>query len=545
MAAIALGVVVGGGACGGASRAVESGPSLESAEAASPATQDQSFDLESETLQGARRRPGAAGLPALPQIRRAKRPGLEAARQRALRPGASIEDIQMFAIVGFAEAATRRALGDVAGAEALQAEARAPLARLGAMPTVSPLTRELLATTALWSGDADEAAGHYRALLEAEPAHSGAPSFRAWLAFALLEVGDEEAAAEALAPVPLDRADPFALYISAWVAHRRGDAAGARQTMARALKMWAAPAAASPTSTEAAPAAAPESTEGDVLERELLFMVARGGTPIGEALPLLEDVAAGDAKKLYSALFLLSEAYKYAGYYREAEDALGALLERDAPPADRVGFRFRQADYAFRDGRPTDAAAHAIAAQEALEACGAGCSAETAAAVAERISRLSQFFHTSFAASLDDRRFQAAEILYKAYLELPGRDDADAMRGYLSDLEDTRKNARPASGLHNSEILGSAVLARREALLSCYEAELGRTPLVGGAVTLRLEIDSTGTVAGAASEPAAGAEGLPRVGDCLARRARSWTFPSRTVPGSTRLSIPLALERRP
>jgi hypothetical protein len=113
------------------------------------------------------------------------------------------------------------------------------------------------------------------------------------------------------------------------------------------------------------------------------------------------------------------------------------------------------------------------------------------------------------------------------------------VRGYRRSLEETQSTADPNAGKHDAEVMLNVALARREALAACYESALMREPALEGSIKLSIEVDHTGKVAGAASDPAAGADGLARAAGCAVDRSRGWTFPSRTVPGKTVLEIPL------
>jgi hypothetical protein len=74
---------------------------------------------------------------------------------------------------------------------------------------------------------------------------------------------------------------------------------------------------------------------------------------------------------------------------------------------------------------------------------------------------------------------------------------------------------------------------------------LMREPALEGSIKLSIEVDHTGKVAGAASDPAAGADGLARAAGCAIDRSRGWSFPSRTVPGKTVLDIPVQFRVQP
>lgn len=525
-AAAALAACGGGQSAQGAAPVAEPGP-------ATPTAEDQRIELDTLELQGMRFEPEALGYPPMPRVG-GMAPRLARARALAGRTKPKPADVHVLVSLLYADAAKREAEGDADGAAAARSEARAALRGLRERSgdDADATTLEMTAVAAARDGEHDDAIAAYRALLERFPEHEGATAFRTWLAFLLVKAHRSAEAAEVLADIDLATAPPMSAYVAAWAAHRRGDHAGARALIGQAAAGW------------------DDQATWPAVERDMLLLLSRGAAPIDEAAAIFATVAGeGDARRPYVWMFTLSEGLKFAGYYQLAADALAHALAQgagDAEPSgeDRVGVRFRQADYAFRENDAARAARFAIEAHEGLAACGDPCAGETAEAVAQRVSRLAQFFHKSYAASFDPAHFDAAVALYEYYVTIPGRGDSDAMQSYLANLRDTQANAKPQNGKHSDEILGPLVQARREALSACYEHQRGRQPELQGTVMLTLEIDPTGAVAGSATEPAAGDAGMGAVAACVGTRARRWSFPSRTAPGTTTLRVPAQFSPR-
>ncbi|HWM86758.1 MAG TPA: AgmX/PglI C-terminal domain-containing protein, partial [Kofleriaceae bacterium] len=361
-----------------------------------------------------------------------------------------------------------------------------------------------------------------------------AAAFRLWLAYLYLRLHRIDDAAKLTAAWKPDQMSDLGAYALAWVAFAGGDRERARRAITTAAATWK------------------DGVSRPAVERDLVLILARTGTEVAAAARLIAEAAGGDAQRRYLWMFKLSEAYKYAGDYQAASAALEAITEEAAkgskgagmPADDLVGFRYRQADYAFRLNRPGEAAERAMQARKELAACGAKCPEATTQPVMERILKLAQFSHTVYAKSLDGRHYDAAVALYQHYIAIPGRPDAAEARGYLSSLQETRATAQPTAGKHDQDVLLNFFWARREAVAACYEAALLIEPGLEGMLKLSLEIDAGGEVSGATSEPGAGAQGMAAVAGCLIERARTWTFPSRTVPGKTTLVTPLELRRQ-
>ena len=517
------------GACGPGGEAGGKGP----AEPATPALlpQEQVFSLDEIEVAGIALGPEALSLPVMTQVTR-RGANLDRYRRRAARKNPDPDDVRVLVTLLW-NAADRTASVDAAAARALRDEGRTALRALRAArgDQVSAVTLEMLGAAELWLGDEPAAIAAYEELVRRHAEHPAARARRVTLGHLYLRqrrIADAAALVASWNPADLDE---HGHYVAAWTAFATGDGAAARAAIARAAAGWREP------------------STRPVLDRDLLVMLARTGAEVEEAARLIAEVTGDAARRRYVLTFRLSEAYEEAGRYAEAAATLDLVIDRvmkgEVPPDDLVGFRFRQADYAFRLGDPAVAADRAIAAHQALAACGDQCPESTRSAVTERLLKLAQFSHTVFARSLDPRHLQAAARLYDHYLAIAGRPDAETVRTYRRNLEETRASADPNGGKHDAEVMLNTLRARREVVAACYEQVLLREPTLEGMLLLTLEIDQSGAVAQSATDPAAGAEGVAAVAECVAERAAAWRFPSRTVPGTTRLQASFRLGLQP
>jgi hypothetical protein len=493
--------------------------------------EDQAFTSRLVDIQGIAFVPEALGVPPMPRAEAPGRATLERQRARVARSRSAPEEVQVLVTLLWDEAG-RVADGDPERATALREEARTALrsARSRTVGSTDALTLQMLASAEMWLGDDASASAAFEELVSRFPDHDR-QAMQIWLAYLHLRQHRKNEAVELVRDWKPDELGDVGAYVLAWAGFATGDAAGARKAITSAVAAWK------------------DASTRPSVERDLVLILARTGTDVAEAARLIGQAAGGDAKRRHAWMFRLSDAYKYAGDYEAAARVLD-LLARDPAGGeargavardDLVGFRHRQADYAFRLNRPAEAAERAIQAQAELVACGAECPETTARAVHERMLKLAQFFHTVFARSLDPAHHDAAVALYRRYLAIRGRPDAQAARGYLSSLEETRATSDRSAGKHDEEVLLNFFWARREVVAACYEAVLLGDPSLDGSLELTLEIDARGAVTGAITDPRPGDEGMAAVAACLTDRTRRWTFPSRTVPGETTLTVPLQL----
>jgi hypothetical protein len=305
--------------------------------------------------------------------------------------------------------------------------------------------------------------------------------------------------------------------VVAWVNFKNRNYDVAKKSIAAALKAWKS-----------------DGTR-QAVERDFVLFMARGGASIDEAAETLGSY--GDTSKQYGMFYKLHEAYFGAGDYEKASAALdkaSSVIGAAQPPVDAVVFRFRQAQYALKLNRPDLAAEASIDAEAKVAACDATCQKNNGEPIATNLGKLASSFHTVYATTADERYYEPAKKLYAAYLALPGRADTEQVRGYADQLETTKKNAQPGAGKHEAEILkGFLSPLRDEGIIACYESVLQGEPTLKGSVKLTLNIDDKGAVTGAQTDPPSGAAGLAAVGKCVEEKAKTWTFPGRSLPGLT------------
>ena len=316
-------------------------------------------------------------------------------------------------------------------------------------------------------------------------------------------------------------------YVAAWSAYRQGEFDRARDFIVVSAKKW-------------------PSREGQrAVVRDLSLMIARAATPVAQADELLSEIVGDSLENRYRLLFQLHEQYVFAGHYGLAAETLAyiddVVLEgQELPHRDAVGFAYRRSGYLFRVNQPVEAAELALEAYQGLEPCGDECAGE-AEVVMTHLRDLAQPFHTIYHTSLDPAFYDPAVALYEAYIGIPDRPDAETVRGYLSNLQQSHEHANPAQGKHDARMMTNVFVARREAIQACYEEALGWDPNLGGELVLTVTIDQSGSVTGVSGEPAASEEGLGVVTACASERVAEWSFPARSLPGTTTVAYPLVL----
>lgn len=489
---------------------------------------DQEVALAELDTKGVAFSPEAVGLPAMPAVSsKGKQPNLARLRKSASKPRPRPADVRLLAATLWQQADELPA-DNSERARQLRVEARDALRRLSETrpEQVEVDTLAMLGTAEMSLGGHQEAITAYEKLLAGQPDAEMRAAIEVWLAYLYSLTGRHGDAAALASKWDLDGLTDTGAYVAAWSAFVSGDGPRARDAIARAAGKWR------------------DANLRPVVDRDLVLILARTGTEVAEADRVIVEVVGGDMASRYRHDFNLSEAYKFAGRYDHASDTLEHVITKvlpgDMPPDDLVGFRYRQADYAFRRDLPVEAAGFAIAAHKALEACGEACAAMVEP-ITSRLLKLAQLSHTTYVRSLDPRHLEGARVLYDYYMGLDGRSDTETARGYKRDLEESASSADPNKGKHDTETISRAVQARREVLGACYERALLVEPELSGTLTVSIEVDSSGSVTGATSDPPAGERGLASVGGCVTERVRQWRFPSRTVPGKTLVTVPIRL----
>lgn len=485
---------------------------------------DQEFvDYPEKDLVGTTYQPRALGRPGMIRVTSSRKTTLARQRKKAARRDAKPADVHLLVTLLWDDAAKAEEGGDIQRTlrrEALDA-LQSLYARVGDGKATAE-TLQMLASANMWALDWTAAEAAYKELLERFPDRPDRLVSEMWLVVLYLQRDRFTDAQELASRWEPSKLDALGSYTLAWVRFIKGDAAGAREAILAAAAGW-------------------QGSGRRGLARDLLLILARTGTEPRDAIAAVEQLTGDRIERREVLLDRLASEYQSAGRYRQALEVLvAATNESDEATEDNgVETLLRRAEYHFLLGEPVEAAELAVGAHKALSNC-TGCSAALRERVDSRVSQFAVFFHDTYHDCLDPRYFEGAEKLYTYLMNAPGV-DREARRGNLANLKDTRDRANPAKGRHNPDILYKLAVARSETVRACYEGVLLGHRVLNGTLTLRLEIASDGTVAGAATEPAAGLQGMPRVARCVLEQVRDWTFPSRTVPGTTTMAISFLL----
>jgi hypothetical protein len=508
-------------ACGGTPKTITTPEGSGSGSEKQPTTTDLTIELDPVSIRGLVFTPEALGRPPMLLVEEKKKQGLDKDRQDY----AKAKDLEERKVTGqvlatalYQEAKKQK---DAAKEKAMRDEARRTLTevRAAAMSAggAGEVTLGMLAVLDMIDGDYAAAADVYAELVKRFPDTDRALDNKTWLALAQLRLDKNADALATVAGLQPDPAHAELAYVIAWAKWRAGDSAGTVAAITAAAQGW-------------------KGEPGKpMLVRDLLILLGRGGAPTDQAIKTVTAFYAG--KPSVTALYSLDNAYAFAGRWADAVailDAIIAAMPDQIAKNDLPKFRTQQAQYSVRLLAADKVAAYEKQAVEAYAACGAKCTAAELDDGYKALRGLAITFHSLYATSMDDRFYAPAKELYELYDGLPGRADTDEMKKHEADLELAKKQAKPGTGTHDKSIIGP-LLAQQHAqeIQACYEAALSSDPTVSGVLTLTVDFDADGKVAGANSNPPAGKDGLARVGGCASDAARAWLLPSRTMPGKT------------
>ena len=520
-------------------------PDPVAAQPEKPASEDLSFDdLEPVKVTGALYSPEALGYPSMVRVNLKRAPGLDKQRKRFARARPNKKPLEGKVLVTLlweeANQMLMKAETDEAGTPETKAaakqtalemrnEARMVLRELHESlgEAFDDVLLQMLFTAELWMGDKDAAVIAGQELVDRFADSPSAKVLAPWVAYVYLEQGKIAEAAQITEGWTLEPTTDYShAYVMSWVAFHQGDFAQARDALAHAANDW--------------------KIRGTwpVVEREMALMLARAGTPVEEAAATIAALSENLQGNQFYWLYQLNDNYAKIGAFSSAAAALDKAMEvagSEIPQENVVSFRTNQANYYLLEYDPAAAAAHIIQAHQALGTCGDKC-ATMVEAVTAQIAKMAPYLHTIYTTTLDERYYEPAKQLYEYYLTL-NRPDAETLRTYLSRLEETNKVAGQVPGKHSKEIMERATgVVRVQAVQGCYEGALQGEPTLEGTVQVVLGIDAAGQVTGATVEPAPGEEGLGAVAKCLDAKVRTWTFPGRSLPGTTRVVRSFVLE---
>lgn len=519
----AAGLILTATACPPPEKTVEDTTTVKPPPPPPPKVKDQAFDdLDAVSLQGSLFSPTAiTGIPTMPSVA-GKRKNLNLVKQRRFfaRAKANVKEFEGQVLVTMLWEESRNQLR--AGAKDKVAELRAEIgtvlqavkAQLGDQTSLNTL---LMMFTHGWVTDAAAAlvVGNEITARFADSTKQLAP----WVAYLQLRSWQTDAAAQLVTGWDVNAAETSALhaYVLAWVAFRQGDYPTARIGITKAARAW------------------PIKRSQGRVEGDLLLMMARSGTPLDEVLPILAELSNGDARTQASWLVAMYNGYMLTGHETRAAKALAKAVELVGAEGEAQQLvqwkRGRTEALLVASSQPQETADAAIDAYKSLVACGEPCAAMEKE-IGDRLVTVVTFFHTVYGKAFDDRYYGPAKQVYDYYLTL-NRPDKEQLRRNLDVLEKTKEAAARLSGEYDRYLMDTITGWRSKAILSCYEATLQLQPDLAGSIKLTLMVSDAGQVTGVETEPAAGAEGLARVAQCIQERARTWPFPRRTTQGVT------------
>lgn len=489
-----------------------------------PAAQDFDIAYEATALPGTYFQPEAlTDRPLMLMARGSKKLTLVKQRQayQKAKPANKVGEAEVLATMLYEEAQKQ---ADDAARLTLLEEARKALADTRA---AQPAKADLVLLNNLGGlsfdlGDPLAAAEAFAAAAAFAPTDAGANERRAYAIHYYVRAGkNAEAMAVASGNTP-SAGEPELAYAIAWAAWRTGDTAQATAAMKAAAEGWRL--------DHAKPA----------LRRDVAIFAARATDSAGDAIALAEAFAKGDKATLFDILGLVRQAMVFVGRYDDAVKITETMLASGHTPSKATVYalHFEKADAAKALGRPEELVK---AVQDGLAAwadCGKECEGggtETAIKLVFNYARFSNYLYTT---SQDERWYDAANELYNAYLGLSVITDRDAVKLEAETLVRGHDRALKGVGTHDKDAVSFVLVPYRAQVLACYDMHLQRNPELGGSLTLELEVAQDGSVAGVASEPPGGEEGMAAVATCASSAARGWVFPARTRPGVTRITVP-------
>ncbi len=511
--------------CGGSSPP----PAVAMPRPAVAPTEDLAIDLATTTLEGTLFVPEGLPPPAIPVVRPRRKISLDKQRL-AWKKVAADGKAPLARRASEAQVLVTLLLERMHGLAAedpkrapLLAEARAALTAVhsAAHGQADRTTVEMAAALALGAGDGAAAAPLLDELVVRFPGSGPDSMARAQLAFVALVAGQDAAAATALAGLEPTATSPDLAYVIAWLRFRAGDGPGAAAAIATAAAGWK------------------DDASRPAVVRDYQLLSARGGVAPAAAADGL--VALGPTgPDLIVALVDLGRAYDLAGRPDDADAALAVALDRlgaSVAGSDQVAIRRMQAEYAREAGRIADLGGHWRAVLAALDRC-TDCGDAIRHDLADELARRAYELHTIHVTSGDARAKAAALELYRIHA---GMGEDAAVAAHARELASAHA---PEDGSQYDEALHVPIVDHLQQVLACYEARLQGERKLGGALTVRLEVDQAGLVSGVTTEPAGGLANMAAVATCVESSARTWSFPTRPRPGVARISLPFVLGAR-
>lgn len=479
-------------------------------------SQDEIIDLSSKPLHGSVWMPEAMGLPPMVLIGGRAKMTLDKARASYAKASAKQKQLEAQYLATELYEASKTA----DDSKLLLDEARTVLRTQGGdkLGGLDENSKKMLLSFDYQVGDYEAALAAARALPPVEG--------RQWEVDALIKLGriDEAAALPAKASLSKGKPAPDVIardaYLGAWIAWRQGKSAEAVGAIELAAKNW-------------------ERRYGaEVFDTETMVILARNGAAPADAVELFSMYKGAEQQ---AALEKLAVAYERAGRMADAAVVLDSLVSFGEDKA--LAARFKQFVYALGGNGVDGIVAAAKQLQVAAAACVSAktpCSPKAMDEAATEVKNVGTFLHAAFVSAHDVRYADAADALYDLYPQFPDRKDLEQVVGYKKTLAESRPRLPVGKGTHSKEMMGPLFAIRTQELLACYDRVLLTEPKVTGDIAAEFDISDKGTMAAVRTTPAAGDAGLGRVAGCIRDAATAWTFPTRSLPGTTTIKLNLS-----
>lgn len=496
--------------CGGKEAAVQ-GP-----QATTSAGQDEIIDLESRPLHGSVWAPQAMGLPPMVLVGGRSKMTLDKARASFAKASAKQKQLEAQYLATELYEASKTATE----AKPLLDEARATLRGIGG-DKLAGLEENSLKMLLSFDYQVED----YAAALEVAtllPPTEG----RQWQIDALLKLGrfDEAAALPAKQTLVKGKPTPDVIardaYLGAWIAWRKGDSAGAVSSIELAAKNW------------------DRRYGAEVIDTETMVILARNGAPAANAVELFAGLYKGTERD--EALDKLVIAYERAGRVKDAAIVLDAIAKSGEERA--LNARFKQFVYSLAGDGVDQVVAAGKQLQAAAIACvGAKspCDPKSLDAAATEVKNVGTFLHAAFVSAHDVRYADAADALYDLYPLFPDRKDLEQVVGYKKTLMESRPRLPAGKGTHSKEMVAPLFAIHTQEILACYDRVLLADATIAGDITTEFDLSDKGKIAAVRTTPAAGDSGLGLVASCVTEASKAWTFPTRSLPGTTIIKMKL------
>jgi hypothetical protein len=516
--------------CGGGSAegpATNTGGTTDAAKTTGGA--DASFEVGPIPIAGVLIEPEALGRPGMPMVDSKRPTTIE--KQRKVVADAKDPVVKQAQAAVLATMIYRKAK-DLKGDEqaTMLKDARQALvdSESGLKPTDKPdeVTLRLLGTYDVWLGDDFASAEkNWGELVTDAPKDKEILTFRIWWAYSLLKEFKNAEAMDALKDQQLDPKNPELDYVIAWAKWRTGDNAGAWPALVMAEKNWSGP--------------------KDLVDRDMMVFAGRTGVSFADATAVLVD-GRSKADQYANLAKLGLEGYQFAGRWADGVAAIEKAFTVAAgvvPVNDVPVLRYSEADYTVRLDDPVTAAAFAKQAIEALPPCGQKCSDKDKENIVESVYVMGKLMHILYATAHDDRYYQPAHDLYQLTVPLITmnpqlQQDAQKNQSYL---EGSFKTMKAGQGKYDPQAIGALLGRHNQEVQACFERALAANPKLTGTIVVNLDVDQTGAIKGASTQPNAGAQDMALVAGCVGERAKSWKLPARAngkgAAGSTRIKI--------